>query len=59
MYLLQPVKSVIVVAEPSKRASSIAATGKVDREWNLYGVPLPQLESNIHIRGSIVRGVRI
>ena len=39
-YLLQPVKSVIVVAEPSKRAASKAAAGKVDREWNLGGVPM-------------------
>ena len=39
-YLLQPVKSVIVVAELSRRAASKAAAGKVDREWNLGGVPM-------------------
>ena len=34
-YLLQPVKSVIMVTEQSKRAAS-----KVDREWNLGDVPM-------------------
>ena len=41
-YLLQPVKSVIVIAEPSKRA-----VYKVNREWNL-GVPMPQVTSTTH-----------
>ena len=55
-YLLQPVKSVIVVAEPSKRASSKATAGKGDREWNLGGVPMPQVESTTHMgmpRGTV------
>ena len=43
-YLLQPVKSVIVVAEPSKRA-----VYKVNREWNLGGVPMPQVTSTTHM----------
>ena len=55
-YLLQPVKSVIVVAEPSKRAASEATAGKGDREWNLGGVPMPQVESTTHMgmpRGTV------
>ena len=55
-YLLQPVKSVIVVAEPSKRAASKATAGKGDREWNLGGVPMPQVESTTHMgmpRGTV------
>ena len=43
-YLLQPVKSVIVVAEPSKRA-----VYNVNREWNLGGVPKPQVTSTTHM----------
>ena len=43
-YLLQPVKSVIVVAEPSKRA-----VYKVNGEWNLGGVPMPQVTSTTHM----------
>ena len=43
-YLLQPVKNVIVVAEPSKRA-----VYKVNREWNLGGVPMPQVTSTTHM----------
>ena len=43
-YLLQPVKSVIVVAERSKRA-----VYTVNREWNLGGVPMPQVTSTTHM----------
>ena len=43
-YLLQPVKSVTVVAEPSKRAAH-----KVNREWNLGGVPMSQVTSTTHM----------
>ena len=55
-YLLQPVKSVIVVAEPSKRAATKATADRGDREWNLGGVPMPQVESTTHMgmpRGTV------
>ena len=43
-YLLQPMKSVIVIAEPRKRAAK-----KVYREWNLGGVPMPHVTSTTHM----------
>ena len=43
-FLLQPVKSVIIVAEPSKRTAS-----KEDRVWDLGGAPMPQVKSTTHM----------
>ena len=43
-YLLQPVKSVIVVAEPNKRKQYNS-----DREWNLGGAPMPRVTSTTHM----------
>ena len=42
--LLQPVKGVFIVAEPSKRTAS-----KEDRVWDLGGTPMPQVKSTTHM----------